>query len=467
MVMKRIYIKISLLLFLPLGMISCSEDALEPELSTVRDVGDNPISTETDVMYLVNGMYKKLRSSSYYGRDFIIFNEARTDNAYSVGYSNRFVTVSEMRINRTDAYPLDTWRAMYGVILNANYVINAENVSGNAEAVDDYIGQAYLGRALAHFDLLKLYGQQHIDGQGGVNALTIPYVTSFPTNSDEGIVFDSQRIKFAEVRDLIYADLDNAISRITNTDAKSFTKQAALGYKSRIAMYFATFYPQDWQVALDTSTEALALGGDVIVAGDFTKQFSGNGIDVNAVFQLAVPSNDNLGNDCLAEIYVGDAYGDILAQEGTVDLFEDGDVRASVIGIDSWEDLRNLMKYNQYSDDIILMRYEELLLNAAEASVRLGNAALAAEHINRIREKRGDGVTLSTFATITLEEVLLERRKELMFEGFRYDDVLRLQMTVPANPRLEAGIPYGDYRLSFPIPQNEINASGMQQNFGY
>src|SRR5690606_38816381 len=101
--------------------------------------------------------------STYYGRDYIIFNEARTDNAYSIGSSNRFVTVSEMRVNDGDAYASDTWSQIYAVILNANHIITAENVTGDEDGINDCKGQDLVARAVGHFDLMKLYGQQHID----------------------------------------------------------------------------------------------------------------------------------------------------------------------------------------------------------------------------------------------------------------------------------------------------------------
>lgn len=466
--MKRIVLKISLLLVLPLSVISCSQDALDPTLSTVRDLDKDPISSETDLMYLTNGMYKRMRAAEYYGRDFVLFNEARTDDAYSAGYSNRFLNVSEMNVQVTDAYPADTWLAIYRVILNANHVINAEGITGNEEAIADYKGQAYLGRALAHFDLTKLYGQQHITGEGGKDALAVPYITSFPKNSDDALSFKFPRNTFAEVRKKIYEDLDLAIENISNTDPKYFTQKAAYGYKSRMAMYFATFFPEDWQVAFDAAQAAIGgnAKGGVIEIGDFIKQFEGNIAEKNSVFQLAMPSDDNLGNNCLSEMYNGLAYGDIVAQDGTVNKYEDDDIRGTVIGYDAYGDLKNLKKYPTYSDDVILMRHEELLLNAAEAAMHINQPEIALEYINYIRGKRG--VVLKKANEITLETVLEERNLELMFEGFRFDDLMRTRQDVPENPMIIGESPlYGDFRTAFPIPKREINASGMKQNAGY
>ncbi|MBA5793404.1 RagB/SusD family nutrient uptake outer membrane protein [Flavobacterium sp. xlx-214] len=461
--MKRLYIQLLFGLLSASAIVSCSQDALEPELTTERDLDKNPIATETDMQYLVMGMYKKMRAAEYYGRDYILFNECRTDNAYSAGYSNRFRNVSEMNVLITAAYPADTWRTIYQVILNANYAIHAEGITGDENTIKDYQGQAYLARAVAHFDLAKLFGQQHVDGQGGANALTIPYVTTYPKNAQEGLAFGAERNTLAEVRTKAYADIDKAIEMIQNTNPKYFTKEAAYGFKSRMALYFATFFPEDWQIAYDAAKEVISGGDRVIGNLEFIRQYEGNVPDANTVFQLSMPSNDNLGNDCLSEMYNGLNYGDIVAQDTITSIFEDEDIRTQVYGYDAYEDFKNLKKYPTYSDDVIVMRYEEVLLNGAEAAFHLGKLDEALEFVNYIRAKRN----VEAWTSITLEDLLEERRRELMFEGLRFDDLMRTKQDVPPNPVLLEDVAYGSYKIAFPIPLGEINASGMKQNSGY
>lgn len=462
MSMKKFILKISLLSLATIAIVSCSKDSLEPELAVDRDLNTSPINNETDLRYVANGMYKRMRNVAYYGRDYIIFNEARTDNAYSNGNSNRFVTVSELRVNTGDAYPSDTWTFIYRTILNANLIINANQVAGDSDVINDYKGQALAARALGHFDLLKLYGQHNIDGQGGVNALAVPYVKIAPANSQEAEAMTNVRNTFAEVRDLIYADLDEAIDNISNsTDKTKITKQMALGLKSRVALYFASFYPQDYQVALTSAQLAIAEGGSVISAANFQNQFSGNVIYENSIFELAMPSDDNLGNEGLFEIYNGAAYGDVVAQDDIIDIYEASDIRLNILA-QSGSFLRNVGKYTAYPDNVVLMRLEEVILNAAEAAAHV-DPSLVLDLVNQIRANRG--VPLLTSANIN--DVLAERRKELAFEGFRFDDLMRLKMAVPSNPRLTDVYPYGHFRTAFPIPLSEINASAMQQNFGY
>ena len=71
-----------------------------------------------------------------------------------------------------------------------------------------------------------------------------------------------------------------------------------------------------------------------------------------------------------------------------------------------------------------------------------------------------------------LEDILLERRKELAFEGSRFWDLLRLQRsytkTVNQNPLQTIAVTPSNSQLIFPIPNAEINANpNIKQNPNY
>jgi hypothetical protein len=72
----------------------------------------------------------------------------------------------------------------------------------------------------------------------------------------------------------------------------------------------------------------------------------------------------------------------------------------------------------------IRYRYAEVLLNAAEASFELGNAAEAAGYMNQVRARAGLIIPL-TAADITFDRIVHERRVELAFEGHIFYDYKR------------------------------------------
>ena len=59
---------------------------------------------------------------------------------------------------------------------------------------------------------------------------------------------------------------------------------------------------------------------------------------------------------------------------------------------------------------------------------------------------------MTAATTVTLADILLERRLELAFEGFKIHDVRRLHQNVGT-------LPYNDPKLLFPIPARELEAN--------
>jgi len=102
-----------------------------------------------------------------------------------------------------------------------------------------------------------------------------------------------------------------------------------------------------------------------------------------------------------------------------------------------------------------------MYLVRAECNQRLGTAvgATPVEDFNIVHTRAG----LAPVASVTLDDILLERRLELSFEGFRIHDVRRLHENV-------ATYAYNDPKLLYPIPEREIQANPAlkdQQNPGY
>jgi starch-binding outer membrane protein, SusD/RagB family len=102
-----------------------------------------------------------------------------------------------------------------------------------------------------------------------------------------------------------------------------------------------------------------------------------------------------------------------------------------------------------------------MYLIRAESNIRLGTSVGASpvDDYNAIHTRAG----LAAVSSVTLQDILLERRLELAFEGFRIHDIRRLHENV-------ASYPYDDPRLVFPIPAREIDANPSlrgEQNPGY
>lgn len=86
-------------------------------------------------------------------------------------------------------------------------------------------------------------------------------------------------------------------------------------------------------------------------------------------------------------------------------------------------------------NNIIIMRYAEVLLNYAECCIRTGAAAEAGDYIRKIQERAGSKTVLS--GTPTIVDLMKEKSFELWFEGCRYQDLLRWKKTDGDEPYIK------------------------------
>lgn len=461
--MKNTYKKYFYTFFLAFAAVmgSCSTDDLNPSLEQNKE-GSEALKTSADVEGIIKGAYNRMTSTEYYGRDYIITNEVRTPNTWANGRSGRFTTEAGFAYNANGLY---IWDNAYAVIASANIIINAdlaslEDAASNSAYATHLQGQAYAMRALAHFDLLKTYGQKHVGGDLGV-----PYITEF--KGDDEI---PARETVAENEASIMQDIRTAFDLMSDDfydPSKEFmSKYTAKALESRFAIWF-----EDWAAARDAAKAVIDSDLYSIVSADqYVSSFAGDAAP-NSIFELAFDDTDNEGINGLEYIYRGTSYGDISVTPNAFnDLYAEGDVRADILGTETVGSnlrLRNMGKYPERASNVVVIRYEEVVLNYAEALFELGDTATALIWLNMIPENRN----AAPYTEVTKENILEERRKEFLFEGLYYWDLQRMGydiVEVNTEQNINETIPYGDTRRIHPIPNAELDAnSNMEQNPGY
>lgn len=119
---------------------------------------------------------------------------------------------------------------------------------------------------------------------------------------------------------------------------------------------------------------------------------------------------------------------------------------------------------NNPDNDIVLFRYADALLMKAEALLRDNNGAAAQPILDAIRARVG-----MPSRPATLDNILRERRLELMWEGWRRNDLIRFGRFTEAydlRPQLEGES--SGYTTVFPIPYNALQLNTLlRQNPGY
>jgi hypothetical protein len=125
----------------------------------------------------------------------------------------------------------------------------------------------------------------------------------------------------------------------------------------------------------------------------------------------------------------------------------------------------NPANYGQSGNDYVWFRYADLLLMKAEAILRGGtdpNGQTVAGIVNNLRTTRG----ATTLATIDEAVLLAERGRELYYEGWRRNDLIRFgKFNDPVDQR---STPSAGTKVVFPIPQRAVDTNpNLIQNPGY
>jgi len=166
-----------------------------------------------------------------------------------------------------------------------------------------------------------------------------------------------------------------------------------------------------------------------------------------------------------------DRGGNPLAFTPAVALVENG-ANLEVTGI-------RVIKYppdysgpDQKDNDMVILRYADVMLMKAEALVRSGGSnATALDLVNQVR-RRGHGVPVNVpnvlvdlSGTLTTDQILDERGREFYWEGWRRNDLIRFGKWLLAWQLKSASDPK---RLLFPIPADQLALNpNLVQNSGY
>ena len=468
--MKKIINKISgksplIILLVILFTVSCSKDFLDEQPQQAVSMSQ-ALNTIGDFDAAVYGIYDRMQSTSYYGRYIILTPDALSDDLKGNATVNRLSDYHSYLGSSTDRSNVseNIFAVCYKVIDQANRILETESDLN----LDDIKGQSYAARALAHFDLVRTYGQ-HYTYSADASHLGVPIIT----NVDP--LRKPARNTVAEVYEQVIADFNTALGLI-NDDANSyyFSKNVVKALLSRVYLY-----KEDW-------ANAASMASDVINSGDYSLASAANYADIftgehnsEMIFEINFHSLDNPGEaTALSGIYQASGQNEYLPTYDLYDLMPDGDVRKSLI----IEDLGigggdfGTIRVNKYPDPLgygnnPVIRLSELYLTRAEANYHLGNASAAQADVNIIR-KRGLATAADVTATGTalLEEILLERRIELCFEGHRFWDLTRNKKGVFRNDCTAdaCSIPYPDNRFVIAIGKFETDVNeNMVQNPGY
>jgi len=202
------------------------------------------------------------------------------------------------------------------------------------------------------------------------------------------------------------------------------------------------------------------------------------------IFSVAYTAEDNNTYMSIPSFYWPvSGYSSMRADSKFVDSFSNNDYRKyffeeiAEIATDNYLILKFGHNQQVGNAERISIRASEMYLIEAECEAEMGNTTAAQYALYVVQSRANPSVVKSTATGQALiDEVLMERRKELFGEGFRWNDIKRRNLPFKREGDHWVKFDFGPndadyYRLTFPIPQSEIDANSKlsqeDQNMGY
>ncbi|OYU79430.1 MAG: RagB/SusD family nutrient uptake outer membrane protein [Flavobacterium sp. BFFFF1] len=482
---------ITLLIVLTALTLSCSDDFTKREPPYSID-SENYFNSEADYNQALIGAYDLLQSTYLNA----MLGEIASDNTASGGESATdvigFQQIDDMTHTPVNANLKNLWDWMFAGVNRCNYIIEFKDKTDFANK-NQVLGETYFLRAYYNFELVKWFGP-------------IPLKNARFSTSD---VTSLPRASVSEVYASIESDLLFAIDNLNPVPAQQgrVTKGAAQALLGKAYLY------QDKFTDAANVLEALIGTNTYSLVADYNAIFENAGENgAESVFEVQYTDLEGAGFGCLqcseGNVAVGfsgirnytgplfdSGFSFNVPRQEAVNAFEIGDNRKNVAILDivAWAAAngasygtgykhtgyfnrkylprkgdanigdQNLTNPNNYR----AIRYADVLLMAAEALNRGGiDDGRARNYVNLVRRRAfGDlNHDLTSSGPALTDQILAERRTELMGEGHRFFDLVR---TGKAAAEIEGFTPNKNELFPVPIEEIQFSNGNWQQNPGY
>ncbi|TDQ09497.1 RagB/SusD family nutrient uptake outer membrane protein [Pedobacter metabolipauper] len=478
--MKKTYkVAIYSAIILLAGLGGCKKEFLEVSPNDSINKND-AFSSPEKIAAALTGLYDATTLSSY-TNDMILNNDVKGGDVLVVsgaGNYGRFITgyqfieaPSGTGSNESIAY----WTQAYAIIRNANeFQLNIPAAPLTDALKTRYIAETRAIRADAYFWLVRWYCKPYtLDPQAmGVPVVRMPLAYTDAT-PDRGTV---QSVYDLILEDLLFAEINLPAS---NTNIYRMTKNSIRGLLARVYLTMGNYPEASKYAKLARVGFPLSSGEDLLTG--FNNPTS------EWIFGLSVRSDDNQGFLGVHSFYdpydIG--YSSFRVNDAFLASFSEDDIRKQQFLVDGEYSRRGTEGYliNKFdfnstpANNQVLIRSSEMYLIEAEAEARQGVANEPAAKAALLAIQARAGITtvpsLNTGQAL-INEILVERGKELYGEGHKFFDLLRTKTPITRATGVGhwaiVNFQPGDNKLVLPLPIVELNANPVlkpQQNPGY
>ena len=469
-------------------MQACSKSFIEKNpVSSVTT--DALYKTDKDFQDAVIGAYQGLRNQY---ANMWQFGDLRGDDAWiQVSNQPSSTGVDVFSLNSSDALLSTTWANYYIVINRANNILTkiADTDTAVIKNKDRYIGEAKFLRAVAYFDLVRIFG----DVQMITNLPTIEETLKVPRTAAATVYSE------VIIKDLLDAGVKLPVA-YTGTEVGRATRGAA---KAMLGKVYLTTH--DFPKAEAVLQELTASPYTYALLANFNDLYDYSKNEHHSEYIFDIEYEEGLGglgsvftNNFMPNVtallnYYGIKGGFNESLSPTmlfVNAWQTGDKRKDVTVqcCGTWKNpttgvvttfnsstsqsytMKYITSVNTNGDSKAnwkVIRFADVLLMLAEALNENGKTTDALLQLNKVRTRAGLAALQGSTQLQLRTAVAQERRFELAYEGHRWFDLVR------TGKALETMAPIGmkDYMTVFPVPLSQVqvmnNPSIFPQNPGY
>ncbi|KIX22265.1 hypothetical protein SY27_04635 [Flavobacterium sp. 316] len=444
---------------------SCSDEFLDEPKNQSGLTEDVVFSNRAVADAFVSGILRRYRAqyttvdsgglySQYFARTIKGNDLIQSANWYQFDYAHE---------NREPSYrrTVFNWDFNYEIIFYANQLISgverSEELSSNDKNELIAIGKTL--RAFHYFQLVLEFAPNYLTDP---NAKKLPIYTEPVTGATQ----PKEPSSTSDVYALILGDLRSAIQVLPDTRiGKSYVnKEVANGILARVLLVTQ----DDWTSASIAAQEAY--GGDANTAVVSTNWGNGfNNIEdaewIWGMYQDEAETNFYYAAPHVLTDHLTLSYQATYVNSNFVNEFTASDIRNTFFDIYNsatpWRKFVTTKFAFTFDADLPIMRKSEMVLIDAEAQFRSGNEPGARDLLFSLQSDRDPNAVLSTnTGNDLLEEILLERRKELYGEiGVEWFDAKRLRRPIVRDNvhRVVLTVPADSELFYLKVPQKEID----------
>jgi starch-binding outer membrane protein, SusD/RagB family len=490
-----------IILFLALSAIITSCDFLDETPESLIN-SKTFYKTESDAEAATNAIYDYLTVGTegifergfggIFFNDYWVFNDVLSDNATETITSQEYRTLETFTFTAENERIELYWQDIYQTVNAANVVIDRVPLIDMDEAKRDHlVAEASFIRAMMYFEGVRFFGD-------------VPLVLHETSSLDDAIVARSPK---ADVYSAIIADLEWARDHLSSTyrvGKGRATPVACSALLSRVYLEMGNYElaAQNAASVINSNKHPLfddyadifelenANSGEIIFAVNYSGTQS-QGFKPNQYHVRLLPPNlhkngEGPQNAWGWEIPTEDLYNAFDPQDRRRDetfitsfTYSDNTTVTFVPHFGKFWDQEDEPLGNNTDMDVIYLRTADIMLVYAEAlnEINKGPDATAYQMINAVRKRaRFNGTTeldiLPDLSGLNYDQfkdaVLNERRLELVMEGSRYHDLVRMGKLVEKVTAAKPLATPKDYHSLLPIPERERNLNPkLTQNNPY